>query len=98
MMSGSWNLFGAKLFLVFCILLGVYPVFILVPNTPIGDISVLSPGTFYLTKVDEKHRRFYERVPLSGASGKNGATIKVLLFSFILQLLMWKIAGLIVIN
>eukprot|EP01121_Diplochlamys_sp_Union-15-3_P013148 TRINITY_DN4045_c0_g1_i1.p1 TRINITY_DN4045_c0_g1~~TRINITY_DN4045_c0_g1_i1.p1 ORF type:complete len:471 (-),score=68.09 TRINITY_DN4045_c0_g1_i1:119-1480(-) len=31
---------------------------------PIDSIDDLAPGTYYLTKVDKKNRRFYERKPL----------------------------------
>ncbi|XP_071539039.1 hydroxymethylglutaryl-CoA synthase 1 [Panulirus ornatus] len=34
------------------------------PYTPVGSIDVLFPGTWYLTHVDEKYRRQYERRPL----------------------------------
>ncbi|CAH1965408.1 unnamed protein product [Acanthoscelides obtectus] len=33
------------------------------PYTPVGCIEHFFPGTYYLTKIDEKRRRFYERVP-----------------------------------
>lgn len=33
------------------------------PYTPAGSVSDLFPGTYYLTSVDEKHRRQYDRVP-----------------------------------
>ncbi|XP_017775267.1 PREDICTED: hydroxymethylglutaryl-CoA synthase 1 [Nicrophorus vespilloides] len=33
------------------------------PYEPIGDLANLFPGTYYLTKVDEMHRRFYGRIP-----------------------------------
>lgn len=36
----------------------------LAPYAPTGSLSDLFPGTFYLTNVDEKHRRTYERVPV----------------------------------
>lgn len=32
---------------------------------PIGDIENLFPGTYYLTEVDNFHRRFYNRVPIA---------------------------------
>lgn len=31
---------------------------------PSGSVSVLFPGTYYLKRIDEMHRRFYEKVPL----------------------------------
>lgn len=33
------------------------------PFEPEGDIDHLFPGTYYLTKVDEMHRRYYGRIP-----------------------------------
>ena len=33
------------------------------PYLPVGDRKELFPGTYYLTSVDEKHRRTYERLP-----------------------------------
>lgn len=33
------------------------------PFEPEGEIDNLFPGTFYLTKVDEQHRRYYGRIP-----------------------------------
>ena len=35
----------------------------LAPYKPSGDPSQLFPGTYYLTNVDNKHRRSYLRVP-----------------------------------
>ena len=32
------------------------------PYTPVGDLGDLWPGTYYLTGVDDKHRRFYARL------------------------------------
>lgn len=34
----------------------------LAPYTPVGDLGSLWPGTYYLTVVDDKHRRAYARV------------------------------------
>ncbi|KAK7067917.1 Hydroxymethylglutaryl-CoA synthase, cytoplasmic [Halocaridina rubra] len=34
------------------------------PYTPVGRIDTLFPGTWYLTRIDEMHRRQYERRPL----------------------------------
>ena len=31
---------------------------------PVSELSSLYPGTYYLENCDEKHRRFYKRVPL----------------------------------
>lgn len=33
--------------------------FVLAPYTPVGVTSDLFPGTWYLTAVDDKHRRQY---------------------------------------
>ena len=38
------------------------------PYTPVGDTSDLFPGTWYLTEVDDKHRRKYSRTPLTPRS------------------------------
>ena len=35
----------------------------LAPYKPVGDPNQLFPGTYYLTNVDEKHRRSYIRIP-----------------------------------
>lgn len=40
------------------------------PHVPLGTIDNLFPGTYYLTKVDEMHRRTYDRVP----TAQNGST------------------------
>jgi len=37
------------------------------PYQPTADLSTLAPGTWYLTKVDEKHRRDYARKDHAGA-------------------------------
>lgn len=37
------------------------------PYKPVGPTSNLFPGTWYLTEVDEMHRRKYERVPLTAS-------------------------------
>ncbi|XP_077980833.1 hydroxymethylglutaryl-CoA synthase 1-like [Glandiceps talaboti] len=37
----------------------------LAPYSPVGVIEDLFPGTWYLTHVDEMHRRQYERVPVT---------------------------------
>ena len=42
----------------------------LAPYTPVGDLGDLWPGTYYLTGVDEKHRRVYAR--LEGETVTNG--------------------------
>lgn len=36
-----------------------------VPYEPIGSIENFFPGTYYLTKIDELHRRVYERIPVA---------------------------------
>ena len=33
------------------------------PYQPKGDPSALFPGTYYLTNIDDKHRRQYSRAP-----------------------------------
>lgn len=40
------------------------------PYEPVSDVSNFFPGTYYLTKVDEQHRRTYSKVP--GSSCTNG--------------------------
>ncbi|CAG9863500.1 unnamed protein product [Phyllotreta striolata] len=35
------------------------------PYEPVSSIESFFPGTYYLSRVDEKHRRFYERVPIA---------------------------------
>ncbi|CAI8022508.1 Hydroxymethylglutaryl-CoA synthase, cytoplasmic [Geodia barretti] len=42
----------------------------LAPYTPVGELEDLWPGTYYLTQVDEKHRRTYAR--LEGQTLTNG--------------------------
>ena len=37
----------------------------LAPYKPTGNIAFLFPGTYHLTQVDDKHRRYYQRVPLN---------------------------------
>ena len=44
----------------------------LAPYKPVGDPAQLFPGTYYLTGVDEKHRRSYVRVPQVQASADEG--------------------------
>lgn len=36
------------------------------PYQPVGPLSDLAPGTYYLTAVDDKHRRSYARVETGG--------------------------------
>lgn len=45
----------------------IYPT---APYSPVGDVSVLFPGTWYLTQVDDKHRRQYS---FTDGSKTNGA-------------------------
>ena len=40
------------------------------PYTPVGDTSHLTPGTWHLTRIDDMHRREYERSP-TGSSSAN---------------------------
>ena len=35
------------------------------PYTPVASLDTLFPGTWYLTSVDEMHRRKYEQLPLA---------------------------------
>ncbi|XP_044263580.1 hydroxymethylglutaryl-CoA synthase 1 [Tribolium madens] len=35
------------------------------PYEPSGGVENLFPGTYYLTRIDELHRRFYERIPVA---------------------------------
>lgn len=44
------------------------------PYVPQGSSVELFPGTFYLTSVDEKHRRAYSRVPKDSNSATQTAT------------------------
>ncbi|KAA0196647.1 hypothetical protein HAZT_HAZT004306 [Hyalella azteca] len=47
----------------------------LAPYKPVGCTSSLLPGTWYLTYIDDLHRRQYERVPRSASSSAGaGAT------------------------
>ena len=36
------------------------------PYKPVGALTELFPGSYYLASVDEKHRRTYERLPPAG--------------------------------
>ena len=47
----------------------------LAPYKPVCSPAELFPGTYYLTLVDEKHRRTYERMPLE-ASAKVFTTLQ----------------------
>lgn len=44
------------------------------PYTPVGDLDSLWPGTYYLTAVDDKHRRVYART--AGETHANGTFLK----------------------
>jgi hydroxymethylglutaryl-CoA synthase len=44
------------------------------PYAPVGDLSTLWPGTYYLTAVDDKHRRSYAR--LEGEFLANGTVLQ----------------------
>lgn len=46
------------------------------PYTPRGDIADLFPGTFYITSVDEKHRRSYSRVAPSAGEKATESSLK----------------------
>ena len=48
----------------------------LAPYLPVGDLEGLWPGTYYLTSVDDKHRRMYVRV--AGDTLANGTFLKPL--------------------
>jgi len=39
---------------------------------PQGQVEGMFPGTWYLTNIDNMHRRTYDRVPLHHANGTNG--------------------------
>ena len=39
------------------------------PYVPVGDITSLFPGTYYLEKVDDKHRRTYLRASSTTPTG-----------------------------
>ena len=55
-----------------------------------GSVENLFPGTWYLTHVDEMHRRKYERKPMVDISNDNAMStadvqmtdIQVILFSY----------------
>ena len=42
------------------------------PFQPQGSVEGMFPGTWYLTSIDEMHRRSYDRVPLPHTNGTNG--------------------------
>ena len=44
------------------------------PYVPVGDLESLWPGTYYLTAVDEKHRRVYARK--AGETLANGTSLR----------------------
>ncbi len=41
----------------------------LAPYQPVGTPAELFPGTYFLTGIDDKHRRGYERTPLVPEGG-----------------------------
>ena len=43
------------------------------PYTPVGDINQLFPGTWYLVKIDDMHRRQYERSSSGSSSSMNNS-------------------------
>lgn len=43
----------------------------LAPYQPVGDPGQLFPGTYYLTAVDDKHRRSYTRAPRQGSTAED---------------------------
>ncbi|ELU04623.1 hypothetical protein CAPTEDRAFT_155025 [Capitella teleta] len=50
----------------------------LAPYSPVGSTEKMFPGTWFLTHVDDKHRRQYERKPLQPVftNGSNGETVE----------------------
>jgi len=42
-----------------------------VPFQPAGEVESMFPGTWYLTQIDEKHRRTYDRVPVGNFTNGN---------------------------
>lgn len=42
------------------------------PFVPQGNVKGMFPGTWFLTNIDEMHRRTYDRVPLPYTNGTNG--------------------------
>jgi len=42
-----------------------------VPYEPAGEVESMFPGTWYLTHIDEKHRRTYDRVPVGSFTNGN---------------------------
>ena len=51
----------------------IFYVFVTAPYSPVGDLSVLFAGTWYLTQVDDKHRRQYSFT--DNSTQTNGAAV-----------------------
>ncbi|KAI0224663.1 Hydroxymethylglutaryl-CoA synthase, cytoplasmic [Lamellibrachia satsuma] len=49
----------------------------LAPYTPVGSIDDIFPGTWYVTHIDEMHRRTYERKPLRQPGHEAGNDVPV---------------------
>lgn len=52
------------LLLAFTVMIFFQSVYCTAPYIPRGSVEDLFPGTWYLTRVDDKHRREYARRPL----------------------------------
>ena len=52
-------------------------VLLVAPYTPVGSLENLFPGTWYITHIDNMHRRSYARKPLveSSTYTNNGTTV-----------------------
>ena len=50
---------------------------VVAPYTPVGSTEDIFPGTWYVTHIDEMHRRAYERKPLGQDNGSNGQVADV---------------------
>ena len=48
----------------------------LAPYKPVDDPAQLLPGTYYITNVDDKHRRSYVRVPPQPSTGTKMSELK----------------------
>ena len=44
------------------------------PYSPVGSVETLFPGTWYLTNIDSKHRRVYDRTSPTPVSVMNGVS------------------------
>ena len=50
---------------------------VVAPYTPVGSTEDMFPGTWYITHIDEMHRRTYERNPLKLAGqGQERGTLQ----------------------